>query len=213
MIKDAVILCGGKGKRLGEIGKDLPKAMIPINGKPLIDYQIEWLKKYGVKNIILACGYKWEKLKEHLRDNAKYAVEEEPLGTGGAIKNALKYLEGDDFFALNADDLTDINLDKLSEVGSNAICLARYRCPAGVAKIEAGIIKEFVEKPVLDNVWVSCGVYLLNKNLDLPDKGSIEYEVWPKINSKAFKHEGIWITVNTQKELESAEKALKEKSF
>jgi NDP-sugar pyrophosphorylase family protein len=209
MAKDAVILCGGKGKRLGKIGEELPKALVPINGKPIIDYQIEWLKSHGVNNIVLACGYKWEKLKEHLGGSVKYAVEEEPLGTGGAIKNSLKYIEGDEFFCLNVDDMTDIDLKKLAEMGSNAICLARFRCPAGVAKIEDGIITEFREKPVLDNVWVSCGVYILNKNLSFPDKGSIEYDVFPKIKPKAFKHEGMWVTVNTQKELEEAEKVLK----
>jgi len=208
MVKDAVILCGGKGKRLGEIGKNLPKAMVPLNGKPIIDYQIEWLKSHGVENIVLACGYKWEKLKEHLGDSVKYAVEEEPLGTGGAIKNALKYVEGHEFFAFNVDDMTDIDLKKLAEQGSNSICIAKFRCPSGVAKIEDGIITEFLEKPVLD-VWVSCGTYILNKDIPLPDNGSVEYDVFPKIKPKAFKHEGKWITVNTQKEMEEAEKALK----
>lgn len=208
MIKDAVILCGGKGKRLGKIGEELPKALVPINGKPIIDYQIEWLKNYGVSNIVLACGYKWEKLKEHLGDSVKYAVEETLLGTGGAIKNALKHVEGNDFFCLNVDDLTDIDLNKLKELGSNAICLCKYRCPAGVVKTENGIVTKFEEKAVLENVWVSCGVYILSKSIEFPEKGSVEYDVFPKITLKAFKHEGRWVTVNTQKELEEAEKTL-----
>ena len=207
MIRDAIILCGGSGKRLGEIGKNLPKAMIPIKGKPIIDYQIEWLKSYGVTNIILACGHKHEVIKEHLKDSVKYALEEEPLGTGGAIKNALKHIEGEEFFALNVDDITEIDLKKLAELGSNAICLARFRCPAGVVKTKDGFVSEFVEKPLLD-VWVSCGAYILNKDISLPDKGSIEYDVFPKMKLKAFKHEGKWTTVNTQKDIEEAEKAL-----
>ncbi|MBN2112275.1 nucleotidyltransferase family protein [Candidatus Woesearchaeota archaeon] len=209
MAKEAVILCGGSGKRLGKIGEELPKALVPINGKPIIDYQIEWLKKYGVDNIVLACGHKREKIKEHLGDSVKYAFEDEPLGTGGAVKNSLKYIKGEEFFCLNVDDITDIDLKKLKGLGSNAVCLARYRCPAGVAKIENGIISEFREKPVLDNVWVSCGVYMLNKKIDFPDRGSIEYDIFPKIKPKAFKHEGRWITINTQKDLEEAEKAMK----
>lgn len=208
MIKEAVILCGGKGKRLGKVGENLPKAMIPVNGKPILDYQIEWLKRYGVNNIVLACCYKFEALKEHLKDSVKYAVEKEPLGTAGAIRNALKHIKGEEFFALNVDDITDINLKELSELGSNAVCLARFRCPAGVAKIEGGFIKEFLEKPLLD-IWVSCGVYILNKNIHLPEKGSLEYDVFPKIKLKAFKHTGKWITVNTQKDIEEAEKVLK----
>jgi len=208
MVKEAVILCGGKGRRLGKIGEDLPKAMIPINGKPIIDYQIEWLNKQGVTDIVLACGYKCEKIKEHLKDKVQYAVEEEPLGTAGALKNALKKIKGNEFFCLNVDDITDIDLKKLTELGSNAICLARLRCPAGVVKTEGGFVKEFVEKPLLD-VWVSCGVYLLNKDISLPEKGSVEYDVFPKTKLKAFEHKGMWITVNTQKDIEDAEKVLK----
>ncbi len=207
MIKEAIILCGGSGKRLGKIGEELPKAMIPLKGKTIIDYQIEWLKSYGVDNIVLACGYKAEIIKDYLKDSVKYAIEEEPLGTAGAIRNALKYIEGEEFFALNVDDMTDINLKKLSEMGSNAICLARFRCPAGVAKIEKGFVEEFVEKPLLD-VWVSCGIYLLNKKIELPEKGSIEYDVFPKVKLMAFKHEGKWVTINTQKDIEEAEKGL-----
>ena len=108
----------------------------------------------------------------------------------------------------NVDDITDINLKELGELGSDAICLARFRCPAGVVEVEDGVVKGFVEKPLLDT-WVSCGVYLLNKDLPLPEKGSIEYEVFPRTKLKAFKHEGIWVTINTQKDLEEAEKSLK----
>lgn len=207
MIKEAIILCGGSGKRLGEMGKSLPKAMVPIKGKPIIDYQIEWLKSYGITNIVLACGYKHEIIKEHLKGKVKYAVEKEPLGTGGAVKNALKFIEGDEFFVLNVDDITDINLNDLAEMGSNTICIGRFRCPAGVVKTEGGIVKEFVEKPLLD-VWVSCGVYLLNKKVHFPENGSIEYDVFPNIELKAFKHDGKWVTVNTQKDIEDAEKSL-----
>jgi len=205
MIKEAIILCGGSGKRLGDIGKSLPKAMVPIKGKPIIDYQIDWLKKYGITNIVLACGYKHEALKEHLKDTVKYAIENEPLGTAGAIKNAMQYIEGEEFFALNVDDITDINLKNLAEVGSNAIGLAKFKCPVGVVKVEDGFIKEFTEKPLLD-IWVSCGVYILNKNIELPNKGSIEYDVFPKLKLKAFKHEGKWSTINTQKDMEELKK-------
>ncbi len=207
MIKEAVILCGGSGKRLGKVGEELPKAMVPVKGKPIIDHQIEWLKSYGVSNIVLACGYKYEIIKQHLKDTVKYAVEDEPLGTGGAVRNALKHIEGEEFFALNVDDITNVNLKKLAEMGSNTICLARFRCPAGVAKIEDGMIKEFVEKPLLD-IWVSCGLYLLNKKAPLPEKGSIEYDVFPKMKLKAFKHEGKWVTITTQKDIEEAGNAL-----
>ncbi len=208
MVKDVVVLCGGMGKRLGKVGVDLPKAMVPLNGKPIIDYQIEWLRSHGVSNIILACGFKHEVIEKHLKDSVKYALEEEPLGTGGAIKNALKYVEGEEFFALNVDDITDINLKELASLGSNAICLARYKCPAGVAQIEEGIVKNFVEKPFLD-IWVSCGVYLLNKSIQFPEKGSIEYDVFPKTKLKAFKHAGMWVTVNTEKDIADVENVLK----
>ena len=209
MITDAIILCGGFGKRLKPITDFFPKPLIPVNGKPLIEYQIERYKKFGVTNIILACGYKWEQLKDKYGDEYTYSVEKEPLDTGGAIKQALKFVKGEEFFVSNCDEIHDIDLNEITKIGSNAICLSRFNCRFGIVEVnEDGTVKEFKQKPLLP-YWANMGVYLLNKSIPLPDKGAIETETFSKIKLKAYKHKGVWLTVNSPKELEIAEKFLK----
>lgn len=78
---EAIILAGGLGRRLYPLTTDLPKCMIPINGKPLLDYQLQWLRKYRLGKVIVSCGYRWEKIKKYYGDGLIYSVEYEPLGT------------------------------------------------------------------------------------------------------------------------------------
>lgn len=206
---DAIILCGGLGKRMRPKTETIPKAMVEVRGKPLIDYQIDWLKRNGIENIILACGYRWEMLKEHLGNTVTYSIEHEPLGTGGAVRNALPHVKSDSFIVCNVDDLNDINISELSTITPNVMCLSQFRCPFGVVHTDNGRVIKFEEKPLL-NVWVSMGVYLLHKNIEpyLPVKGDIEKEVFPKIELKAYKHTGYWLTANTEKDIEELEKKL-----
>jgi NDP-sugar pyrophosphorylase family protein len=218
-MKEAIILCGGKGMRLYPITVEIPKALVDINGKTLIDRQIEWLKSYGVEKIILACGHRWEKLKEHIEKKYSgksdtefvYSVEEEPLGTGGAIKKAMENVENVECVVLNVDDMNDVDLNKLYDLGPNAVCLSQLRSPFGIVHFKDGWITKFEQKPLLKDVWVNIGVYLLRKDLMkiLPEKGAIETEVFPKIKLKAYKHTGFWVTVNTKKDIEEAEKLVR----
>jgi len=133
--------------------------------------------------------------------------EYENLGTAGAIKNCLHEVETDRVLILNCDDLCDMNIKALSNIDGDVICVHS-------PKIQFGIIKEnkdqekkkfsFVEKPVLENLWTSCGWYLLNKETikSFPLKGSIEYNVFPKLDFNIYKHLGRWDTFNTQKDIE-----------
>lgn len=114
----AVILAGGRGTRLMPLTKNLPKPMIEIEGKPILQYQIELLKKNDIKEIILCGQYRIEKIKNYFRDGKKFGVsikypeEREPFGTGGAIKNAEKFID-DDFVLLYGDTFIDMDLKKL----------------------------------------------------------------------------------------------------
>ena len=202
---EAIILCGGEGMRLRPLTENVPKALVKVKGKPLIDYQMEWLKKYNVSKIILACGHLSEKLRKHCGKDVLYSVEKDPLGTGGAIKKASEFVEGREFLVVNADDINDVNIDEFRKLGSNAICLARPRCNFGVVHTHGNKILGFQEKPILDNIWVNMGIYLLNKDLKLPDKGSIERDIFPTIELKAYKHDGFWHTINTMKDIEEFE--------
>lgn len=207
---EMIILVGGFGKRLQPLTDDIPKCMVPVNGRPMLDYHLKWLSKYKIDKMVLACGYKWEEIKKHYGQRFVYSVEGEPLGTAGAIKMALDKIDGDEFFVLNADDVTDVNLNEFNKCGSNAIALARFHSNFGIVETSGKHVTSFKEKPLLP-YWASTGLYLLNKRIKsrLPDKGSLEKEVFPKIELKAFKHNGFWMTVNTTKDLEEFEEAIK----
>lgn len=210
--KEIVILAGGMGKRLRPLTDNIPKCLVPVNGKPLLEIQRDYLKSQGIEKIILACGHLWEKIREMYGDEFVYSVESEPLGTGGAIKKALEHVEGNDFFVINSDEYCDVDLKKVEKVGSNAIVLSKFKCRFGLVDTKGSLITGFRQYPVLP-YWANMGLYLLNKKIPLPEKGAIETETFPKLaldgKLKAYKHEGIWFTVNTIKELEELENFLK----
>ena len=111
----AIILAGGLGTRLKTLVNDRPKAMAHVNDKPFLEYQIDFLKKNNIDQIILCVGYLREKIQEYFGDGRKwditinYAVEKKLLGTAGALKNAEKYINSS-FFVLNGDSFLDIDL-------------------------------------------------------------------------------------------------------
>ena len=212
MVNEAIILAGGFGKRLRPLTNDVPKPMVKINNRPMLDYHIQWLHEYGIKKIIIACSYKWEKIKEHYGDRLIYSVEESPLGTGGAVKKALEHIDDDSFIVVNSDDINDVDINKLSDVGPNVICVSKFRSPFGIVDIDKdNNVVGFRQKPILPH-YVSIGVYLLSRNLKFPDIGSLEDDVFPNIKLKAYKHDGMWVTINTMKQLEEAEQFFNEHS-
>ena len=205
---EIIILAGGMGKRLRPLSENIPKCMVPVNNRPLLDYQLEWLDKYKISSIVLACGYKWEHIKQLYGDRFVYSVEKEPLGTAGAVKLALEHIEGDEYIVLNADDLTNVNLNDLIKFGSNATVVANFHSQFGIVDMNDGKIVQFREKPLLP-YWANTGLHLLNKDVKMPAKGSMEQDVLPILAKegklKAYKHTGFWQTVNTVKELEEVE--------
>jgi len=115
MVKEAIVLAGGLGTRLRNVIKDVPKPMAEICGKPFLSYIIDFLIRYEIKRVILSVGYKWEVIKQFFGERYRnldlvYAIEYEPLGTGGAIKNSLKYVQDTEVFILNGDTLFNIDL-------------------------------------------------------------------------------------------------------
>lgn len=112
-----IIIAGGKGTRISSITTTVPKALLPLNKKPLIDYCIDSLKVNGCDNIIICCGHLGEKIKEHIEKNEygvsiKLSMEDKPLGTAGPLHLIENLLE-DEFFVLFGDIYTTINLRKL----------------------------------------------------------------------------------------------------
>ncbi len=158
-------------------------------------------------------GYKSEDIVDYInqkhRTNIDFSIENEPLGTAGGLKLALQKTNSDLVLALNCDDITDINIAELARRNHNTICVSHPVLPFGLVNVYCGYA-EFVEKPTL-NEWVSCGWYLIKKdaNTQLPDKGSLEYDVFPKMKLRVYQHEGFWKALNTKKDVEDFEKNLK----
>ena len=209
---ELVILAGGQGKRLRPLTNDIPKCLVPVNGQPMLDHHLNWLKQYDISKIVVACGYKWEKIKDHYGQKLVYSVEDEPMGTGGAIKIALDHIEGDQFIVVNSDDLNNTNLNELWKYGANSVVISHFRSQFGLVETEGHLIKEFKQKPMLP-FFANIGLYLLNKDLKFPEKGAFETDLLPQLAAKgdlkAFHHNGYWITINTMKELEEAEEVIR----
>ena len=228
MVK-AVVLAGGLGMRLRPLTEDRPKALIEVNGRPISEYQIEWLaKEASVEKVVFACGYKWERLKEHFGSSyhgtaIDYSVESEQLGTGGAIKKAISAMPTDETVVVaNGDIITDLPLMRMIDAHSQAgeitasMLVVPYRSRFGVVKIDKlKMVRGFDEKPAFPDVWINGGVYVLNARRAmkyLPDKGDIERETFPKLvnHGELLSHPyyGEWFFVDSFKDLKDLEVVL-----
>jgi len=213
MPETIIMLCGGLAKRMRPLADEIPKCMISINGKPLLDYHLKFLRAAGIKKIIFACGHKWEIIKKHYGDEFVYSVEAEPLGTAGAVKKALPFVKEEEFFVYNADDIIDLDWKAFGKVGSNAIAVGHPRSTFGAVDIdEKNNVLGFKEKPK-ETFWANAGAYIFSKKTPFPERGALETETFPKIKLKAFKHDSFWLQVNTAKDIEEAEKFLKVKNI
>jgi mannose-1-phosphate guanylyltransferase len=224
----AIILAGGMGMRLRPLTEDKPKALITVNGRPVAEYQIEWLVKGGIDAVTFACGYKWERLKEHFGPSfsgipVEYSVEEEPLGTGGGVKKALSEGRSDDpCVVVNGDIVTDLPLKRMIEAHGQAgeisasMLVVPYRSRFGVVKIDKlKMVRAFDEKPAFPDVWINGGVYCLNPrriSRILPERGDIERETFPRLASHgellSYPYYGEWSFLDSIKDLKDLEENL-----
>lgn len=113
--KEAIILCGRLGTRLKSVLPNLPKPMAPVKNKPFLAFILEYLKRQNIKKVILAVSYKYEIIQNYFQNSyldmeIVYSIEDEPLGTGGAIVKALKLVDQNSVYILNGDTIFDINL-------------------------------------------------------------------------------------------------------
>lgn len=173
----AIILVGGQGTRMRPLTDHLPKNIVPLCGAPFLTYQFEYLKRAGVREVALSVGYLPKDIKKVYGTGKKlgikihYALEKEPLGTAGAIKNSEKYVKGHPVVVLNGDILTDIPLTKMiahHRKQKNIATLGLFRVPDptayGLVLLDKkGQIEKFLEKPSPDQVvtdTINAGVYI-----------------------------------------------------
>lgn len=218
---EAIILAGGKAERLGDAAGGRPKSLVEIAGKPLAAYQIGRLANAGVERVIVSCaadqGDLFTEQLEGLGPEIVCAEEPERLGRGGGIKFAARQRrEGGDVLAMNGDELVDVDFEALlarhRETGAAAtVTVARPASPFGVVELgEDDVVTGFSEGGRIP-YWVNCGVYVLSAEAlgRFPDLGDHESTTFPELAAegrlRAYRHEGLWLTVNTPKELRRAQ--------
>lgn len=217
----AIILAGGKGIRLKPYTTVLPKPLLPVNGKPIIEIIIRQLADAGVKEIIVSIGYLGELLEAYLRDGSQYGIkldyskEEKPLGTAGPI--SLVDNLSDEFFVINGDTLCDVDFASMLQAhrdSGNAVTVSAYRkkhlIDLGTLELNDDLqITAYNEKPEIDYI-VSMGIYVFNSSvrkelevgahLDLPD-------FIMRLREKdfavgAYMHSGIWMDMGRPSDFE-----------
>ncbi len=218
---EAILLAGGKGERLGEAAGGQPKALVPIAGHPLAEYQVSQLVRAGVERVIVSCAAGKEDIfaakLSGLGAEIVAVPEAEPLGRGGGLRNAAAHREeSGPLYALNGDELLEVELEAVlarhREAGAAAtIVVAPMTSQFGVVDIDdGGFVTGFREAPRLP-YWVNAGVYVLDEEAlaRLPERGDHERTTFPALADEgrlaAFRHEGVWLTVNTAKDLRLAD--------
>jgi len=217
---EAIILAGGKAERLGDAAGGLPKPLVPIAGRPLVAWQLGQLGRAGVGRVILSCnagaGESFASALNGIGPELAIAEEPERLGRGGGIRfAAARRRENGDIFALNGDELLDLDFAALlaehnSSDAAATIAVARARSPFGVVELDGDRVSGFAEGGTIE-CWVSCGIYVLGEEAlaRFPERGDHESTAFPELAAEgklgAFRHEGLWLTVNTPKDLRRAE--------
>ncbi|MBI4248156.1 MAG: NDP-sugar synthase [Elusimicrobia bacterium] len=234
----ALILTGGFGTRLRPLTLHTPKPILPIANRPLLLYQIEMLKKVGIREIILATCYKPRLLKNTLDKlrlpgiRLHYIQEKRPLGTGGAVKNAASFLD-DTFLVLNGDILSDFDLKEIirrhrKNRAEATLALARVKDPTLYGLVETDSsqrVRRFLEKPAWDEITaqtISAGFYVFEPSLlaDIPPgvPYSLERRLFPHLletDRRLFAHtySGYWLDVGTNEKYLQANMDVLEKGL
>ncbi len=219
-MKQAILLAGGRGERLRPLTQDKPKCMVSVLGKPLLAHLLHWLKASGVTQVSVACGYRHEVIADYFGSGSKlgldisYIVEDQPLGRGGALKNAMQSLplQNAPVLAINADALTNLNISDLlnfhrAQKGLATIVSVPLKSAYGIIDVaDDGNVYGFREKPELP-FWINAGIYLFEPAITelLPDKGDHEDTTFPQLSQtgalKAFRTKAFWQSVDTVKDL------------
>ncbi len=218
----AVILAGGEGTRLRPLTLSLPKPVVPVVDRPFLRHQLDLLARVGVREVVFSVAYRPERVRSVFGDGAadgfsiRYAVEDSPLGTGGAVRNALDLLD-ERTIVLNGDVLTDVDLAAVvaSHEASGAaatLVLTPVPNPAAYGLVEIddqGRVRRFLEKPEPSQITtdtINAGIYILETSvLDLippAQNHSIERGFFPALLERgdlvrAHVHRGYWIDIGT----------------
>tara|TARA_X000000950_G_C13846224_1_gene632474 strand:- start:547 stop:1233 length:687 start_codon:yes stop_codon:yes gene_type:complete len=225
-----VILAGGRGTRISEFTKLIPKPMIPIKNIPIIIHIMKHYIKFGFNDFIIAAGYKGEIIKKYFskNKNKKWNVKVINTGkdtmTGGRLKRLKKYLKNETFMLTYGDGLSTVNIQSLlnfHKKNKNYATLTAVRPPArfGAIKIVRKKVTYFKEKSALDEGWINGGFFIFESKIFKylkGDKTFLERTPLEKISKigklGAFKHKGFWQCMDTVRDKEILEKSFRKKN-
>lgn len=221
-IKKALILAGGDGVKMRPFTYELPKTMLPVKGRPILEHIIDLLREYDIREVYVAIGYMGEKIKEHFADGSKFGVkihyieEKKNLGTGGALRRAISEMPDEPFLMIWGDVLIDLDLGDfidfyLESAPAVAVALTSVSDPTGYGsvRLHGDCVVEYTEKPKKSKTishLVSAGVHIVNPIvikdfLPSVSKFTLEKEVIPSLikngQIKGYMFEGQWFDVGT----------------
>lgn len=236
MTKEAIILAGGLGTRLQSVVKDVPKPMAEVAGRPFLDYIMNFLAKNHITNAVLAVGYKQEVIQQHLSIlqnrhslEISYSIEEELLGTGGAIYHAFNQIKGNSAFIINGDTYFDMSLPDLDDFARSRNAELTFALKetadanryGNVLCSADGKILSFTEKgdTAERTIRINGGIYLMQKSLierfPMPQKFSIEQTLFqsktPDLNAYGKIYPGAFIDIGIPEDFIKAQELLRNK--
>jgi NDP-sugar pyrophosphorylase family protein len=224
----ALVLCGGLGTRLRAVYSHGPKALAPVSGRPFLDYMLDWLRRQGIWRVVLCVGYRAEQIRELYPEGSgdpeiRYSVENEPLGTAGAVKNAEGLIDAERFFVLNGDSLADVSLAELlafhckhSAQATLATVTVDAAARFGSVLLDAdGRVTGFLEKSAITASGpqnVNAGIYVLERavlaRIPAGRAVSFERELFPALAGSGlygFQTNGSFIDIGVPEDLASAQ--------
>lgn len=228
---DAIILCGGAGLRLRSVTGNSPKSLASILGRPFLEILLSQLRRHGFRRVVLAVGYQRDLIQEHFGDWAcglalKYSIESAPLGTGGALRNAVDLIESETVVIMNGDSYTDSDLGtfvadyRRSKADVSMLVVpADGRVDCGLVSVDdMGKVRGFKEKQSTIGVqYVNAGIYAMAKQaLGSIQPGiqiSLESDIFPRWlatgkHLRAFIHQGECIDIGTPERYQRAQRIL-----
>jgi len=232
-IKKAFILAGGRGIKMRPYTYEMPKALIPVKGRPILEYTIERLKDSGIREIYILVGHLGEKIESHFGDGSSFGVrityirEKKENGTGAPLQQAKKYLDGSPFLVVYGDTLFDLNIRDFIEfhqqhggVASMAVTSSDKPYEFGVVRLRGNIVDSFKEKPEKKkgiSHFINSGIFILDPaTIDyVPTKGfsMIETDIIPKLVKEeklyGYPFSGQWFDISTPEVYEEAVKEWK----
>ena len=219
-LNQALILCGGKGERLKPITDSIPKPLVIIDKEPILGHQIKYLEKKGIKDFVIATGYKSRLIKDYL--NRSFTQLKFKIVDSGNVDIMLRihdcktYLN-DEFLVCYGDTLADIDISNLYKFHNNhdgkaTVSTYQLQSQFGIIKTNrSGLVMEFLEKPKLD-AWINIGYFIFKKTvIDIEATSFAEFiaHLAESGHLYSYKHKGIHITVNTMIELKQAKIEIK----